>query len=135
MIPSEYESAVNEWDVATFLLTDLGKRMGKAYRNNALMRERPFMMGIEADRLDEKFPDGEMVLIQGIIDAFFVEDGEIVLLDYKTDKVSDETELVSRYRIQLDYYKEALEASTNMKVKEIYIYSFSLGKEIPLSLQ
>ncbi len=76
-----------------------------------------------------------MVLIQGIIDAFFVEDGEIVLLDYKTDKVSDETELVSRYRIQLDYYKEALEASTNMKVKEIYIYSFSLGKEIPLSLQ
>lgn len=135
VIPSEYESAVNEWDVATFLLTDLGKRMGRAYRNNALMRERPFMMGIDAGRLDEKFPDGEMVLIQGIIDAFFVEEGEIVLLDYKTDKVSDETELVSRYRIQLDYYKEALEASTNMKVKEIYIYSFSLGKEIPLSLQ
>lgn len=135
VIPSEYESAVNEWDVATFLLTDIGKRMGKAYRSDALMREKPFMMGIDAGRLDEKFPDGEMVLIQGIIDAFFVEDGEIVLLDYKTDKVSNETELVSRYRIQLDYYKEALEASTNMKVKEVYIYSFSLGKEIPLSLQ
>ncbi len=135
VIPAEYENAVNKWDVATFLLTDIGKRMGKAYRSSALMREKPFMMGIDAGRLDEKFPDGEMVLIQGIIDAFFVEDGEIVLLDYKTDKVSDETELVSRYRIQLDYYKEALEASTNMKVKEVYIYSFSLGKEIPLSLQ
>ena len=96
------------------------------------MREKPFMMGIPASELDKKYPEGEMVLIQGIIDAFFIEDGEIVLMDYKTDKVKTDEELLSRYTIQLDYYKRALEASTNMKVKEVFIYSFALGKEIKL---
>ena len=53
-------------------------------------------------------------------------------MDYKTDKVKTDEELLSRYTIQLDYYKRALEASTNMKVKEVFIYSFALGKEIKL---
>ena len=73
-----------------------------------------------------------MVLVQGIIDAWFIEDGEIVLLDYKTDRVDSEEELITRYQIQLDLYKRALEAATDMKVKEVYIYSFGLGKVIRL---
>ncbi|MBR4669013.1 MAG: helicase-exonuclease AddAB subunit AddA [Butyrivibrio sp.] len=119
-------------DLQTFLGTDLGKRMGEAFKVGKLMREKPFMMGVPANELDNKFPADEMVLIQGIIDAWFFEGDDIVLMDYKTDHVRDESELIKRYKIQLDLYKRALEASTAKKVKEIYIYSFALGKEIRL---
>jgi ATP-dependent helicase/nuclease subunit A len=73
-----------------------------------------------------------MVLVQGIIDAWFIEGGEIVLLDYKTDRVDTAKELTDRYRIQLDLYKRALEAATDMKVKEVFIYSFRLHEVIRL---
>ena len=106
--------------------------MGEAFKAGKLMREKPFMMGVPANELDNKFPQDEMVLIQGIIDAWFFEGGDIVLMDYKTDHVRDGQELIKRYKIQLDLYKRALEASTGKSVKEIYIYSFALGKEIKL---
>ena len=73
-----------------------------------------------------------MVLIQGIIDAWFFEGDDIILMDYKTDHVNHEEDLVKRYKIQLELYKRALEAFTGKIVKEIYIYSFALGKEIKL---
>ena len=97
------------------------------------MREKPFMMGISARELKDSFPEDEMILIQGIIDAWFLEGDDIVLMDYKTDKVSDAAELIKRYKIQLDYYKRALEAATKKKVKEVYIYSFALGEDILVS--
>ena len=96
------------------------------------MREKPFMMGVPANELDSKFPKEEMVLVQGIIDAWFIEGDELVLLDYKTDRVSEEKTLSDRYKVQLDLYKRALEAATLKKVKEVYIYSFALGKVIAL---
>ena len=62
----------------------------------------------------------------------YIENDELVLLDYKTDRVSDEKTLTDRYRVQLELYKRALEAATMRKVKEIYIYSFCLGSVIRL---
>ena len=132
MIPEEYKKCVWSPDINTFLSTDLGQRMGKAFREGKLMREKPFMMGIPASDLDPKFPEEEMVLIQGIIDAWFLEGDEIVLMDYKTDRVKEPSELIKRYQIQLDLYKRALEAATKKKVKEVYIYSFDLGCEIKI---
>lgn len=73
-----------------------------------------------------------MVLIQGIIDAYFEEDGEIIVLDYKTDRVQNEAELKDRYQEQLRLYTKALEQITRKKVKEQIIYSFNLCKEIHL---
>ena len=73
-----------------------------------------------------------MVLIQGIIDAYFEEDGEIIVLDYKTDRVQTEAELKDRYQEQLRLYTKALEQITRKKVKEQIIYSFILCKEIHL---
>jgi ATP-dependent helicase/nuclease subunit A len=131
-IPPEYVQSVWSPDIVTFLSTPLGQRMGSAYRKGMLMREKPFMMGVSASELDDKFPEEEMVLVQGIIDAWFIEDGEIVLLDYKTDRVKQSQELISRYEIQLDLYRRALEAATDMKVKEVYIYSFTLSEVIRL---
>ena len=78
---------------------------------------------------------GEKILMQGIIDAYFIEDDEIVLVDYKTDKVSPggEQHLIDLYHIQLEDYAAALERMLQKKVKETFIYSFTLRKMIPLS--
>ncbi len=132
VLPDTYAKCVWSPDIAAFLATDLGQRMGTAFRRGQLMREKPFMMGVSARELGERFPEDEMVLVQGIIDAWFIEDGEIVLLDYKTDRVDTEETLIKRYKVQLKLYKRALEAATGMTVKEVYIYSFDLGKVIGL---
>jgi ATP-dependent helicase/nuclease subunit A len=117
-------------DVVKFLASDVGQRMGRAFRRGDLSREKPFMMGVSAKELDDRFPEDEMVLVQGIIDAFFIEDGEIVLLDYKTDRVPDDQTLVDLYKVQLALYKRALEAATGLKVRECLLYSFALGRQI-----
>lgn len=95
-----------------------------------LYREQPFVLGLPASRLGEEFPEKEQVLIQGIIDVFFEEDGKIIVADYKTDVVKSPEELISRYRVQLDYYGEALTRLTGKEVTEKILYSFALGKEI-----
>ena len=66
------------------------------------------------------------------MDAWFLEDDEIVLLDYKTDKVRTDKALIDRYAVQLELYKRALESATGKKVKEVYIYSFTLESVIKL---
>ncbi len=129
-IPDEYREVVRAEDIRTYLLTDLGSRMAKAFERGELFREKPFMMGISAKELDPEFPEEEMVLVQGIVDAWFLEDNEIVLLDYKTDKVRTGKALIDRYAVQLELYKRALEAATGKKVKEVYIYSFTLESVI-----
>lgn len=121
-----YRKAVNIYKLLHFLNDPLAQRMWHAQQRGELYREQPFVMGISADKLGEGFPTQEKVLIQGIIDAFFIEDGEIVLLDYKTDRVSSGKELWDRYETQLDYYEEALSKLMGKRVKERILYSFSL---------
>lgn len=70
------------------------------------------------------------MLVQGIIDVFFEEEGELVLADYKTDNVGQVRELEERYKVQLDYYQKALEQITGKHVKERIIYSVKFGEEI-----
>ena len=83
-----------------------------------------------ADQVYPGMDSGETVLVQGIIDAYFEEDGELVVVDYKTDSVTTSEELVSRYQMQLDYYAQALEQLAGKHVKEKLIYSFALKREI-----
>lgn len=92
-------------------------------------------MGIPAYRMDEADSD-EPVLIQGIIDAWFEEDGEIVLVDYKTDRVveGEEKVLLDRYQIQMVYYAQALQQITEKKVKEAVIYSLALQREVAVPI-
>ncbi len=113
-----------------FFQSNLSQRMIAANQNNELFKEQPFVLGISADKLKPSFPPTETILIQGVIDVFFYENDEIVLADYKTDKVSCKEELVKRYKTQLDYYQMALEQITGKKVKERYLYSFYLQEEI-----
>ncbi len=118
--------------IRKFLRTKLGARMQAAAKQGKLCREKPFVMGKPACEALEGTSSREMVLIQGIIDVFFEEDGEIVLLDYKTDKVASAAELAGRYRTQLELYQEAIERAVGKKVKERLLYSFSLGEIVPV---
>lgn len=121
---------VDQGKIAGFVASSLGQRMCQAAARGELHLEEPFVLQIPASRLKSEYPDSEKVLIQGIIDAFFEEDGKIVLMDYKTDRVSAESELIDRYETQLDYYKEAIENIREAVVDEVLIYSFALEKII-----
>nr|MCR5273577.1 PD-(D/E)XK nuclease family protein [Lachnospiraceae bacterium] len=116
----------------TFYGCSLASRMADANTKGLLFKERPFVMEIAADEIGEKSSGGENVLIQGIIDAYFIEDNEIVVLDYKTDKVENEEELIGKYKLQLDLYARALKNALGLPVKQCILYSFNLGKEIYL---
>lgn len=109
--------------VELFLKSKLAPRMKAAAMRDDLFREKPFVMGNH--EMEE-----EMVLIQGIIDVFWVEEDGIVLLDYKTDRVDSATRLRDMYKEQLDLYAEALERIFLLPVKEKYLYSFRLNQAI-----
>ncbi|MCM1415916.1 MAG: helicase-exonuclease AddAB subunit AddA, partial [bacterium] len=134
-----YYEAVSIPKLTAFLTGSAAWRMAEADRAGKLYKEQPFVLGLPASRLKESFPESETVLIQGIIDVFFEEADGLVLLDYKTDAVDAPEELVRRYRVQLDYYSEALEqifgrmaGGGGKRVKERILYSFKLGQEIAL---
>ena len=120
-------------DIRRFVDSRLGQRMKNAAVQRRLYREQPFVIQRSAAMLDDLW-QGETVLVQGIMDAYFVEDGEIVLVDYKTDRVrrGQEQKLIDLYHVQLEDYAQALERMTGKKVKEKIIYSFTLQKEIVL---
>lgn len=96
-----------------------------------LQRERPFNLVLEQA--------GAQSIVQGIIDCFFEEEGELVLVDYKTTGVGSEGEFAARresirarYAMQIDLYRRALEAATGKHVKEAYLYLTNLGETIEM---
>lgn len=117
---------------AGFLHTNIGQRMLAAELDGRLRREQPFMLGVKAKQIYPECQSEEMIIVQGIIDAFFFEEDHIVLVDYKTDFVpfGREKELAKKYQTQLEYYAEALQRLTGKEVTEKIIYSFALGKEV-----
>lgn len=134
-VPEEMLSSVSFDKLSNFYCSELGLRMKKAFLAGKLKREQPFVMRVSAATVSKDYDPEETVLVQGIIDAFFEEDGEYVLLDYKTDRVpvgDDGSFLINRYKTQLDYYAKAIERGTGILVKEIYIYSFALQKIVRL---
>lgn len=108
----------------------IGKRMQQAQSMGVLFREQPFVIEMPASEVLKDDTGEETILVQGIIDAFFEEDGKIVLLDYKTDYVEkrDGSDLIGKYGIQLQYYQKALEKILEKPVTEKYIYSVNLER-------
>ncbi len=131
-LPEAEYKLVNPKRFQAFLQSPLAARFRKAQAADALYREQHFMKQVPNDYL---FPDSdtsEPVILQGIIDAFFIEDGEIVLVDYKSDHVREAETLIGRYQKQLELYAEALEKITGLRVKEKLIYSIILEQAIPV---
>ena len=125
----EERSLLSDRSLYGFFNSDLGQRLIASKR---VERELPFSMLFDGNRVYPDVETGERLFLQGIIDTAFVEDGQWVLVDYKTDRVKSGDELIRRYKIQMDLYKEALETLTDMPVKASYIYSFRLHEAVLL---
>jgi len=125
-------SKVFKGKMVAFLQSDTCKDMAKAARAGSLYKEQPFVIGVKASSIDEEFPEDETLLVQGVIDVYYILDGKVTVLDYKTDRVESGEELVNRYRKQLDYYGEAVSQLTGLLVKEKLIYSFNLQQTLPI---
>ncbi len=129
LLTPEQAQSLDRKTLARFFDGDLYKRIEKSDR---VLREQKFTVFLPLDVVsdsEEAVYKQERVLIQGVIDCAFFEDGKLVVLDYKTDRVDNMDELCERYRKQLEVYKTAAEQTFSTEVKELAIYSFCLGEE------
>lgn len=133
VLDAQEVGSVSHRPIHWFFGGNLAKRMTKAAHSGKLHRESRFVMGIPASDIGGIYQGDEMILVQGMVDAWFEESDGLVIVDYKSDRVNKETGaevLRDRYAVQLQYYRRALEQSTGKQVKECRIYSFSLGRDI-----
>ncbi|MBE7011252.1 MAG: helicase-exonuclease AddAB subunit AddA [Ruminococcaceae bacterium] len=133
IISSVQGSSVDIEKIFEFFRSDVGIRL-----KNAKEVHKEFSFYSEADAGDfypEQRGNDKKILLQGTMDCFFVEeDGNVVLLDYKTDKVSEETiwSRADKYRYQLFAYKNGLESILKKPIKDAYICFLSCGKNIKI---
>lgn len=140
LLTEEEGKVVNVFKIQKFFKSDLGQRMLSSYKSGKkVYRELPFITEIPSSiiekNLDPKIYREEKVRLQGIIDAFFEEEDGYVLLDYKTDyvKEGEEEAFINKYKIQINLYKDTLNKILGEEVKEAYLYSFYLEKELKIS--
>ncbi len=137
---SDMKIVRRENDISAFFESDIGKR---ALNSPKLYREKPFQMAIPLSEYDtetenafnengEKKYSGETIILQGIIDMFFEENGGIVIVDYKTDNVSSSSpqEIRARYKKQLELYSEAVSKLTGKPVTESVLYLAKTGETV-----
>ena len=129
-LTEEMAACICTEEILAFLHSSIGKRVQMASRNGTYFAEQPFVIGREAKEVYPETNSEEYILVQGIVDVYFEEDGQLIVLDYKTDRVREADELVKRYHTQLEYYADALYKLTGKPVKEKVIYSFALQEEI-----
>jgi len=122
--------------IEEFFKTAIGKRM---VNSDSVYREVPFVLRKKANDVLESLNEEDLILVQGIIDSYFIEDNEAVIVDYKTDRIDERKNVAAQvqklkeeYEDQVILYKEALEKITGIKVKECYLYLFSIGKEVQI---
>ena len=123
---------LDETKLAAFFGGDLYARITRAPR---VWRELAFTMPIAAGSIDESLSDAaakETVIVQGIADCVFEEGGGIVIVDYKTDRVQDDTVLSARYKKQLEIYRTALQDMLGLPVKETLLYAFHTGHTVKI---
>lgn len=131
IITEKEREAINPYKILQFTKSKIWEQLKNA---KEYYQERPFYINVPASKIYNEDIE-ENVLVQGIIDLYFVNEIEnIVLVDYKTDYVENgkELELVEKYKNQLELYKQALEEALNTKVDKVYIYSVYLEKEIEI---
>ncbi len=136
IITEKEASYINKNKILEFTKSDIWNEMKKA---KELYQEKPFYVNIPVKEIyyddEEKQKSKENVLVQGIIDLYYItKENEIVLVDYKTDYVENReiSNLVDKYKSQLELYKRALEEALSKKVSKTYIYSVYLGEAVEI---
>ena len=128
IITEEEKDAIDMKLIENYLASKLFKDILDA---KEVKRETPFYLNINSNELFEG--TNEPILVQGVIDIYYIsKEDKLILVDYKTDYVKEEKELVERYKSQLDLYKRALEKALNRKVDKECIYSTYLNKCIEM---
>ena len=130
-ISKETASLINGDYIKAFVTSDLFKSMLNA---KEIKREFRFNLMMDAcDLSSDKELKSKQVLVQGILDCVYeTQDNELILVDYKTDKVSDVLELKDRYEFKLSYYKKACEMMFERPISRVIIYSLPLARSIEL---
>jgi len=127
ILTEEEAESVKQDKLLLFTKSDLAQQVRCA---KEIQKEKPFYLNLPAKRFYDYELD-DSILIQGIIDLYFRDENDkLVLVDYKTDYVQNEEELVAKYNNQLEIYKEAIEKATGEIVEKCYIYSLYLNKAI-----
>lgn len=120
-ISQEDADVISHRSLLQFYQSDIAQRM---LQSPQVRREWSFNLRMEGD-----------TLLQGVIDCAFMVDGAWVLLDYKTDRITDEEAFIQRYAMQLEWYARALEKITGAPVKEMWLYALGKAKAYPVTRQ
>ncbi len=133
MLTETEAKVVDKKAISLFFGSELAKRILDA---DKVYKEYAFTVALPLGEMNPDIPEedakGESVIIEGVADCAFEENGELVIIDFKTDRASDESELVAHYREQLSVYRRCLSEVIGLPVKQTVIYSFSLGKTIEI---
>ena len=124
ILTEEEKAAVDIAAVSSFFEDPVGARAAEA---GFLRKEQEFIM--------EKDIEGASAIVQGVIDCFFEEDGNLILIDYKNGRAAqgEEDRIKERYAGQMELYREALEAASGKKVSESYLYLFDIKKFVEMT--
>ena len=128
-ITAQEAAAINRAQIRRFFESNLAKRI---LQSELVMREKKFTVFVPVTELYEgveAFAE-ERVMIQGIADCAFLENEKLVVVDYKTDRLSSPEQFTEKYANQVRVYRRALEQCTGYQVRETLLYSFHLSKEI-----
>ena len=131
-LTNEQARVINTKKIYNFIKSPIVERIRKS---NNIRREKPFYIEMSSKDLIANIPDtykNEKILIQGVIDLYFQEGEELIILDYKTDYTEDVEKTKEKYYLQLEYYKKALERITGKTVKEKYLYLFSTDRLVKI---
>lgn len=132
LLDSNQKQAISPWKILNFFRSDLGKRIIHAEK---LYREFKFSLLVPAETWFCN-DAGDEILLQGVIDCCIVEDGQLTIIDYKTDYVDENTisKKAEMYKNQLSAYKLAMEKITGLTVKETVLYFFSMGLDVKIEI-
>ena len=131
ILAPEQAKAINRKNIADFFKRPLGRRLLRAEK---IYRELPFNFLVTPTEINSlletsKLPGvDERIFIQGVIDVLFRDDDKLVLLDYKTDRISDAEIVRRKYQLQLELYAKAVETILHERVAEKYIFMLSTGE-------
>lgn len=128
-LSAEQAASLDRRKLAAFFRSELYARMCRADR---VWREYSFTTLRSAAQIDPAADAAEQLVVQGIADCVFEENGVLIIVDYKTDRVDTAAELVERYRNQLSIYRRAVSEALALPVGECLLYSFALGTTIPV---
>ncbi|MDR0268993.1 MAG: helicase-exonuclease AddAB subunit AddA [Paenibacillus sp.] len=152
LLTREQAAIIRPEEITMFFAAEVGERLQSA---EWIAREMPFSYGLTAEDAhkglfsrrdinllgnDDLFEistlNGETVLIQGVVDCLFRQEGKLVLVDYKTDRVLEHkgglSTLTEQYRFQLNLYARALEDILQEEICEKWLYFFDGGQAVRL---